>query len=108
MRSNNSSLFYDVVASGGIWTYDIQIHVPNESARSAITTIQAAIKEYTAQLQISDKDQNQKIGLTLEEFSWVNFAFSWNWSTRSSSFDRLDLDISLLALNPLNRKTENL
>jgi hypothetical protein len=45
-----------------------KIHIPNESARSAITTIQAAIKEYTAQLQISDKDQNKKIGLTLEEF----------------------------------------
>jgi hypothetical protein len=39
----NSSLFYDVVASGRNRTYDIQIHVHNESARNATTTIQAAI-----------------------------------------------------------------
>ncbi len=50
MRSNKSeknfSLFYDdVVASGRTRTYDIQIHVHNESARNAITTIQAAIKK---------------------------------------------------------------
>ncbi len=49
MRSNKSeklqSLFYDVVASDGIRTQVVPIHVHNESARNATTTIQAAIKK---------------------------------------------------------------
>ncbi len=40
----NSSLFYDVVASDGIRTQVVPIHVHNENARNATTTIQAAIK----------------------------------------------------------------